>query len=404
MDTLADLLASGRTQQARTEAEHILKKNPADLAALTTVAKAYLVDGNLVMAETFLRQIERQGETADVWVMRGNLAAQKDQPGEARRMFEAALQRPDAPAEAHFGYGLLLAEGEELEAAVPHFERAVSLHPTCGVYEYHLARALASTNQQPQRVMDLLSSSIEHNPFYPPSYLLLAKVLEITHRADEARELIQTGLTMCPNDPRLLSALTNADLLTAHVGEAFQAALTLALSQPDDPVAASNLALLLLAQEKYEPVLQLCAQFEQRGKSTAALKCIEATVYEARQPPDLDRAAACYQEGMAIDPHDWTAANNLGLLLLRRTDGAKDQFVSRAITVLEEAVRRKPGQPEPLLNLALAYVRAGDDQAAMPRAEELIGLDLPRDHPLREQAETLLWDLDQELDGEDASG
>jgi hypothetical protein len=48
-----------------------------------------------------------------------------------------------------------------------------------------------------------------------------------------------------------------------------------------------------------------------------------------------------------------------------------------------------PGRQEVLLNLALAYVRAGDRGKALELANQVVAMKLPDGDPAREQAERL---------------
>jgi hypothetical protein len=66
------------------------------------------------------------------------------------------------------------------------------------------------------------------------------------------------------------------------------------------------------------------------------------------------------------------------------------QTWSRAIAVLEEALRRKPGQLEPLLNLALASARGHETKKARDLANRLLAFQLPANNPLRQHAEKLI--------------
>jgi Flp pilus assembly protein TadD len=75
---------------------------------------------------------------------------------------------------------------------------------------------------------------------------------------------------------------------------------------------------------------------------------------------------------------------------MRRPAEPPQKHMPRAITVLEEAVRRKPDQPEPHLNLALAYTRTGDKAKAQAQAQAVLAANLPPDNDVREQAERLL--------------
>jgi len=387
MDALKELLAQGQTREARKQAEQRLAKDAGDLEAIVTLAKAHLVEGELGPAEELIRRAEKKGESTDTLVLRANLAGQKGDPATAKELYRQATTREPPLAEAFFGLGVFLANENRYQESLKAFERAVELAPRGGIYHYHLARNYLEVENAEKAVQHLVES-IELNPFYPPAYLVLARILTMAGKFEAARELLGEGLKVLPGDARLMAELTNVSLVGGDVGGAYHAASKLAAAQPDDPAAQCNLALMLLAQARYDEVVGITKRMELRGKATAPLKCVEAMALSALTPPDYPGAIRAYEEAMALDVRDWTAPSNLGMLLLKVPDSPKN--VQRAITVLEEAVRRAPTQLEPMLNLALAYARADDVAKSRELATKLLAFQLPPEHPIREQAERLV--------------
>jgi len=386
METLERLLAAGRTREARAQAQKRLKAKPNDRDALLALVKVELMLGELQSAQQKLERLEKQGETVDTVVARANLAVQGGDGKKARSLFEKAVGMRPERAEAFFGLGVVLAAGDEYQASLPMFERAVALAPGQGVFHYHLAQNLLAL-ERPEDAARHGTLAVERNPAYPPAYLLLSRMLGVVGRLEDARAVLKEGLRLLPSDPRLMAALTNVNLVGGDVGGAFQAAATLAKDHPADPAAMCNLASLLLAQNRLPEVLEICRGMESMGKATAPLKCLEATVYEAQKPLDQAKVIKTYERAMALDASDWVSANNLGQFLMRMKDEA---LVPRAIEVLEQATKRKPDQLEPVLNLALAYARHNDVKKARELASRLLDVKLPATSPLRRQAEKLL--------------
>ena len=91
-------------------------------------------------------------------------------------------------------------------------------------------------------------------------------------------------------------------------------------------------------------------------------------------------------EAIALDPTPWLIYSNMGLFILRQ-GGMKD--LPRAIQALEEARRRGPTRPEPVLNLALAYHKGGRKAEAVELATQLVQ-GLPPTHPLFAQAQQIV--------------
>lgn len=387
MDALRELLEHGQTREARKQAQARLAQAPEDVEALTTLAKAHLVEGELEQAERLVSRLEAKGKSPDTVILRANLAGQRGDLAQARALYAEATRAQPPRAEAFYGLGIFTAEAGDFRASLPLFQKAVELAPKAGILHYHLGRNHLELEQAEQAVQHLVQA-IELNPLYPPAYLVLARILTMSGNPENARTLLQEGLRLMPNQPRLMSELTNVSLLGGDVGGAYQTAAKLAQEHPDDPAAQTNLALMLLAQARYDEVLGICQRMELRGRTTAALKCVEAMAKDARTPQDTAGAIRAYEEAMGLDPSDWTAPNNLGQLLLKLPES--DRFIPRAITVLEEAVRRAPNQLEPQLNLALAYARANDRQKSRDLATRLLQYQLPKDHPIRDQAERLV--------------
>jgi Flp pilus assembly protein TadD len=142
----------------------------------------------------------------------------------------------------------------------------------------------------------------------------------------------------------------------------------------------------MIAKGQVDEALQICRRMDQSGKATAPLKCIEATAYEARH--ELAKAVRAYEQAMELDASDWAAPNNLGQLLLRNPSATPEE-VARAVSLFEEAVRRRPSQLEPKLNLALACLRAGQNARSLELADALLAEPMPLQHPIRMQAERL---------------
>ena len=89
---------------------------------------------------------------------------------------------------------------------------------------------------------------------------------------------------------------------------------------------------------------------------------------------DLEEAKRHYRMVVAHDPNQYTALVNLGAMLLDA-----DSTRAESIDLLERAVRVKPEEPAPRVNLAQAYKFAGDHRRALVVIDE--ALRLSPDHP-----------------------
>ncbi|MBN1203369.1 MAG: tetratricopeptide repeat protein [Myxococcaceae bacterium] len=389
MSAAEKLLEAGQTAKAKAAAEQALAKQPQDRSALVVLSKVLLLEGQLDKAEQHLARAEKLGATADTLLLRANLASQRGQLEPAAGFFRSAVSKDPKRAEAWFGLGLVLFKQAELAEGLTALEKAAQLQPKNAVFVYRLGQVQLEAGQHEQGIATI-ARAITVQPRFLAPYLSLIQVLVEDGRALEARKVAEEGLKALPNNPRLLSALTAISLGMGDAKTSYQAASTLAAQRPKDPKAQANLALLLLLKGQREEALHICRTLESLGVNTAELKMIEATAHEAAEPPAYEKAMAAYEEAMALEPDGWKAPNNLGQLLLRMPATPPEKHMPRAITVLEEGVRRKPDQPEPHLNLALAYTRAGDTAKAQAEARQVLMAYLPEGDSLREQAERLL--------------
>lgn len=87
------------------------------------------------------------------------------------------------------------------------------------------------------------------------------------------------------------------------------------------------------------------------------------------QSEQLPEAIAAYEQALQLDPDYSEAATNLGALYLQQ------QNWSAAIATLEALTRRKSGDPALLLNLAMAYDRAGQREEAVVAYRRVLKLE-----------------------------
>ncbi|WNG14797.1 tetratricopeptide repeat protein [Cystobacter fuscus] len=140
-----------------------------------------------------------------------------------------------------------------------------------------------------------------------------------------------------------------------------------------------------LERKRNREALKLVREAWAQGTRSVHLKLLEAEACKALLPPDTTGALRAYEEAIALEPDNWRAYNDMGLYLM--SEGKR--YLQRAVEVLEEARRRAPTQPEPSLNLVLAYARTGRDNESVELAQQILR-DLPADHPLHPQATALV--------------
>ncbi|RKH08351.1 hypothetical protein D7V97_19785 [Corallococcus sp. CA053C] len=385
MNSLESLLAAGQLAQAKAEAEKLLATNPAHRDALVVLTKLALVEGKLPQAEALLAKAEAQGATPETGLVRANIAAQKGQLDVALKAYQGVLAQDPNRAEAHFGRGMMLIKQDQTPQALEALTQAVKLQPQQAVFRFRLGQVQLEAGKATEG-MASLRAVIAQAPRFVPAYLALSHALSAQDQYVEARAVLEQGLQAVPYQPRLLASLTVVSMALRDLRTSYQAASALAAQRPKDADAQANLAQLMLARGQVEQAKYVCQSMASQGIASESLKMAEATCYESQEPPAYDKAIAAYEQGMGLSPDGWRAANNLGQLLLRIPAEPADKHLARALTVLEEATRRAPERPEPLLNLALAQARLGKDAKAKELVQKVLAMPLAEDTDLHQEA------------------
>jgi tetratricopeptide (TPR) repeat protein len=388
MNSLETLLAQGQVAQAKAEAEKLLAKNPNHRDALVVMAKLSLVENKVPQAEAMLAKAEAQGATVETGLVRANIAAQKGQLDAALKAYQGVLAVEPNRAEAHFGKGMMLINQDQAPQALEALSQAAKLAPQNPVFRYRMGQVQLQAGQAEAGVATL-REVIAMAPRFVPAYISLTHALSSDDKLVEARKVLEQGLKAVPNQPRLLASLTVMSMALGDLRTSYQSATTVANQRPKDADAQANLAQLMLARGQVEQARQLCQRVASLGIASESLKMAEASCFESQEPPAYDKAVAAYEQGMSIAPDGWRAANNLGQLLLRIPAEPADANLSRAVTVLEEAARRAPERPEPLLNLALARARLGQQDQARQLVAQVLAMPLAEDSDLHAEATRL---------------
>ncbi len=363
--------------------------DPRDLQAHLAKAKISAVQRDLAAAHRWVDQAQSLGAPLpEVELIRANLFAQQGQLERAISLYQAVIAQDPSRAEAHFGLGLARFKAKDHPGGLQSLARAVELAPDNAAFHYRYGQALLELGRAEEGKAQL-QQALQRERRFLPAHLALYQALMREQNPALARVVVDRALGVLPDHPRLLAAMTNVQLLQGDVEGASRTAIALAGQRPRDPEAQGNLALLLILRGKREEALHICRSQAAQGLSNATLQMVEAMYFEGEQPPRLEEAVHAYETAMGLDPSDWRAANNLGQLLMRMDEGRPGARQERALTVLEEAVRRAPAQLEPRLNLALVLAQREDVERARSVLAPVLEARLPEKSPLREQARRL---------------
>ncbi len=120
-----------------------LSRDPDDTGARVKLAQVYFRMGKIAAAQSQLEIVEQVDPGLwDVHFVRGMIALDQDQTGEAIKAFERAKKADPRNELAYYHVGVIYLEREQYELSVENLERAVKLN-CCGLADAHYSLGLA---------------------------------------------------------------------------------------------------------------------------------------------------------------------------------------------------------------------------------------------------------------------
>lgn len=384
------LLDEGDRTAAKLAAEARLATKKQDVEALATLAKLALEAGDVQAAERLVASAaHRDRADYDLGLVSAMLLAQAGEADQARLKYaELTGQAPDR-GEAWFGLGFQLLGKELIADALVPLQKATRCSPGNWAAHFYLGAALGAEGQLQSALVSLKQAWLL-NPGHAPIALAISTALLDLGLAEEAEAVLEEALDRQPTNVALLLQLSNVFVARDNLPDAMAAAKRAVELDPENPGALADLARLLLAHGLQDEALALCADTERRGLGTAQLSIVRAMSLEAKATPDLPGAAQAYRQAMTQDATGWSAANNLGLLLMELSE-QDASLLAEARDVLEKAIARGPDRVEPKLNLAILLAREGQKTKARELAR--VVAETAQHAGYREQAQQLMQSL-----------
>jgi tetratricopeptide (TPR) repeat protein len=207
---LIEMLERGEIEEARKAAADALRRAPEDPEASVVVLKLALLDGDMEKADALIRKLSAGALPAELapelLFARAAFAAANDEVAVAFEIYQTAVRQYPQRPEGHYGLGIAHATQSRYEQSLPELRRAVELAPENGLFRYHLAQNLFQL-EKTEEAIDQLALSIERLPTNVPSYLLFSKVLVALCNVEGARKVLNEGLKVMPEEPKLTSEL-----------------------------------------------------------------------------------------------------------------------------------------------------------------------------------------------------
>ena len=224
-------------------------------------AQRRLQDGRAGEAAALCEEALRVAPEHPALLKIGAVAAfQSGDPGTAKKMLEAAVDRfPDDP-EAHFNLGVVYQAGGLLEAALDSFSRSTRLSPGAAAAHYNRATALHELGRLEEAVT-AYRDAVAAEPRNAPGHAGLAFVLRSIGRLEEAVAAYEQALDCDSQDAQSQSGYGIALQLLGRLAEAAAALRRAAALDPDYPDACTNLADVLVEQGDPEAAIAECDRF-----------------------------------------------------------------------------------------------------------------------------------------------
>ena len=337
-NTAVDDFNAGKLPQATEEIKDYLKGVPKDPAAHRLLANVYLKQNRVADAIPEMEQVVKlDPKDQDTRDNLGIAYLQAEQYDKAVPFYKAAVARKPKDAETAYYYGLALSQSGHPDEAVPVLQQAVALRPTASAYA-QLGNALNQGGKTTEAAA-AFEAGAGLDP-KDPELVLFAGMLH--HNAgDDATALpeLKKALALGTTNPygahmalagaygkakQTDDAISEYRLATQAKPGDFPAAYNLAISESNagrkadaeadyrkavvlpgaDPkalaAAKSNLALLLLDENKTDEAVPLLVQAAQGDPQNAHFQNNLGIAYEKQGKPLL--AMAAYKQALALDP------------------------------------------------------------------------------------------------------
>lgn len=358
---------------------------------LLNEAERYLAEQDLDRAaELFQRARELDGQMSPFPTMGlARIALALARQDDARRLLERVVAQHPHVAQARHLLGIACEAQGHGEAALAHYEAAVTLSPELGLGFVSLARAYAQQRRW-QEAQRAAARAMRLMPDSAGARLTAARIANASGTAATALKLATEAFCLAPGWD--VAAAMVADLLcNARQLELASRWLDRALARlPDSPlllqkrvavavrldetvraracaeqlvtVAPQNSGARLLAAalattegDLAQAVVHAKAALALDPKSDAAYLQLGIVYEAARHSVGAERA---YRQAVSLGPRNWRARMNLAVLLLEEDDPAGWR---EAEALLHEALAAAPAEDhEPLrYNLTLACVKQG---------------------------------------------
>jgi tetratricopeptide (TPR) repeat protein len=326
-------LAAGRVESSTSLAEEVLKAQPQNAEARLLLVKSLISRGDTGRAQTELQALStRFPDSAPVHVQQGMLFGRKQQPEQARREFERALELQPDSLEATGGLVAIDLSTRRVDAARARVDALIAqpgARPAAVMLAARTYAALGDLKTSEQLLRRILAGDPSHLAAYGALGQLYAK----QGRLDAA--LVEFD-ALAARDPKPVSALTLSGMILDAQGK--RAA----------------------ARERFERVMKLDASAPVAANNLA-------WIY-AQSDGNLDVALNLAQTAQRKLPDTPEVSDTLGFIYYRKG------LLPQAIRELRSAVEADGNNPGYRYHLGLALAKSGDSAGATEHLRRALAL------------------------------
>ena len=350
-------LQHGDLTHARTAFEEVTKQDPQNSFAWASLAETYFQLKQPASAANAARKAEKLG--GDNPVISHALAMYFTKTGEFRHAAEleqkyAASGRADPGADARVAD--LFLDGGDAPAALAAAQRAVAAHPSAGA-ENVLGRALLANGSAEGGAshLNFAWQEAKTDPHFAFDY---AQVLLRAEKFNEAAEVLNASLEAHPDDPQLVLALGVARYGERRFEDAISTFLKVIRIDPqiDQPYVFLG-KMLDQAGSRLPEITADYARWQVKNPKNALGPLLLAKARLAADAKDAT-AESLLQRSIALDPANWEAHYELGVLFEGKHDWPK------AAAELKRSAELDEKQAMPHYHLARVYDRLGNEEGA----------------------------------------
>ena len=194
------LLALGRTEEAKSIFNEVLKKYPNDIDAHFGLAEIELYDGKFSGAENqYVEALKRQNSNRKALLSLALVCAETKRYSQAERYLRQAMEYYSGEPEVHYLAAIIYTMKGDYKLAEKHARIAVEIR---GAYEsaYELLAQIIYLQHRYNEVIDLCDFIISRNRNAPAAWYLKGIAQSKLGNTEEAIQTWDTGLTISPQD------------------------------------------------------------------------------------------------------------------------------------------------------------------------------------------------------------